>query len=203
MSAPRLARNDLIHTAVQVILTGGTGIDAATIGQFARILGPAGGAAPFAGQIEYRWPIGDDEVTDYPFNEDGELALAGGGVREQMTGLAIGTPMNELLEAFTIAAGMPDWASGMCDAVEQEIAAGQPGEAVKEWVMSAMGLTRLLMTVALRDGDGGPAATAATALMLIFVRNMIRPLRQLSPGNFDLLRNPVIAPRFLTTFLDG
>ena len=53
------------------MLSGGVGLDMATIGSFARAMAPAGGAAPLAGQIEYRWPASpaierdnapDDEV---------------------------------------------------------------------------------------------------------------------------------------------
>jgi hypothetical protein len=84
-----------------------------------------------------------------------------------------------------------------------EIAAGQLGEAAKEWVTSSFGLTRLLLAGSLRDQDAGPASTATTALVLILIRNKIRILRQLIPaGNFDVLNNPLVAPSFLTGFLD-
>lgn len=59
------------------------------------------------------------------------------------------------------------------------------------------------MAEALRGQDAGPASTAATALVLILVRNMIRTVRQLMPaGNFDVLKSPLVAPSFLTDFLD-
>jgi len=46
------------------------------------------------------------------------------------------------------------------------------------------------MAMALRGQDACPASTAATALVLILVRNMIRTVRQLMPaGNFDVLKN--------------
>ena len=50
--------------------------------------------------------------------------------------------------------------------------------------------------------QAGPASTAATAVMLILIRNMLRAVRQLMPdGNFDVLRNPMVAPSFLADFL--
>lgn len=86
---------------------------------------------------------------------------------------------------------MTAWADGACTAVEREIADGEPGNAVKEWV-----------TTALRDHNPSPASTAATAMMLILIRNMLRAVRQLVPdGNFDVLKNPMAAPPFLTDFL--
>ena len=43
------------------MLSGGAGIDMGTIGALARALAPAGGVAPLAGQVEYRWPISRGE----------------------------------------------------------------------------------------------------------------------------------------------
>lgn len=101
-----------------------------------------------------------------------------------------------------MAAGLPGWADDACAAVEQEIAAGQLGGAAKKWVTSAFGLTRLLMAIALRDRDAGPASMAVTAVVLLMMRDMIRTVRQLVPAeNFDVLNNPFVAPSFLTDFL--
>jgi hypothetical protein len=59
-----------------------------------------------------------------------------------------------------------------------------------------------MMAAALRDQDTGPAGAAATAMMLILIRNMLRAVRQLIPdGNFGVLKNPMVAPSFLTGFL--
>jgi hypothetical protein len=39
-------------------------------------------------------------------------------------------------------------------------------------------------------------------MMLILIRNMLRAMRQLMrAGNFDVLRNPMVAPSFLADFL--
>jgi hypothetical protein len=59
-----------------------------------------------------------------------------------------------------------------------------------------------MMAGTLRDEHAGPARTAVPAVILILIRNMLRAVRQLMPdGNFDLLKNPMIAPSFLADFL--
>jgi hypothetical protein len=203
-SDARLAGGDLVYSTVQLILSGGAGITMGTIGALARALAPAGGVAPLAGQVEYRWPIRGEEPSGLPDDDDVLLALLGGGdLRDQARDLAMTVPTTELRDAFGLAAGLPEWADSTCAAVEREIADGRLGEAVKGWITSSFGLTRLLLVVALRDRDAGPASTAITALVLIFIRNKMRILRQLiPPGNFDVLNNPLVAPSFLTDFLD-
>jgi hypothetical protein len=207
-SDSRATDSDWVYNAVQLVLSGGEGIDMGTIGALTRTLAPIGGVAPLAGQIEYRWPISrDDEPSGLP--DDDELLhslLNGGDLRDQARDLAMTTPAAEMLDAFDLAAGLPGWADSTCEAVEREIAAGKLDAAAKEWAVSSAlggGLTRLLLTMTLRDKNAGPASTAITALVLIFVRNMIRDLRQLVPaGNFEVLNNPLIAPSFLLDFLD-
>jgi hypothetical protein len=206
-SNSRLTGSDWVYFAVQLMLSGGRGIDMGTIGALARTLAPVGGVAPLAGQIEYRWPISrGEEPSGLP--DDGNLLdtlLVGGDWRDQARDLAMTTPTAELRDAFRLAAWLPGWADSTCAAVEREIASGQLGEAAKEWITSAFGVfTRLLLITGLRDKDAGPASTAVTALVLIFVRNMIRTLHQLLPaGNFDVLNNPLVAPpSFLIDFLD-
>jgi hypothetical protein len=192
-----------MFTAVQAMLTGGAGTGMASIGSFARSLAPAGGAAALAGQIEYRWPVSRGrEPPGLPDDEDIISQLHNHDLRQQMTGLAARTPLAELRDAFTLAASLPGWATGMCAAVEAEIRTGERGPAAQEWVISSAGLTRLVLTFALRDAKPGPADTAIAVLGWIFVRNMIRALRPLLPAaNFDVLDNPLSVPPFLAAFL--
>jgi hypothetical protein len=192
-----------VYTAVQVMLSGGAGLDMGTIGSLARAMAPVGGVAPIAGQVEYRWPISPGEERDNAPGDEDLLALLGtGDLRDHARTLAMTTPAAELQDAYQVAAAMTAWADSACAAVEREIADGQPGDAVTEWVTTALGPTRLMMTVALRDRDAGPASTAVTAVILILIRNMLRAVRQLMPdGNFDILRNPMVAPFFLADFL--
>jgi len=203
-SDARLAGSDLVYSAVQLMLSGGAGITMGTIGALARALAPAAGVAPLAGQVEYGWPISHGQEPDgIPDDEVLQALLGGGDLRDQARDLAMTVPTAELRDAFGLAAGLPEWADSTCAAVEREIADGRLGEAVKEWITSSFGLTRLLLVAALRDRDAGPASTATTALVLILIRNKFRILRQLIPaGNFDVLNNPLVAPSFLTGFLD-
>ena len=112
------------------------------------------------------------------------------------------SPAAELRDAYQVAAAMAAWANGACSAVEREIADGQPGDAVTQWVRTAFGPTRLMMAVTLQDHDRGPTRTAVTAVALILIRSLLRSVRQLVPdGNFDVLRHPMVAPSFLADFL--
>ena len=192
-----------LYTAVQVMLSGGAGLDMGTIGSLARAFAPAGGIAPIAGQVGYRWPISPAEERDNAPDDEDLLALLGSGdLRDHARTLVMTTPAAELRDAYQAAAALTAWADGACTAVEREIADGQPGDAVTEWATAAFGPPRLMMAVALRAQDAGPASTAVTAVMLILIRNMLRAVRQLMPGgNFDVLRNPMVAPSFLADFL--
>jgi hypothetical protein len=192
-----------VYTAVQVMLSGAAGIDMGTIGSLARAMAPAGGVAPIAGQIEYRWPISPREERDNaPDGEDLLSILGTGDLRDQARTLAMTTPPAELRDAYQAAMALTAWAGGVCTAVEREIAEGQPGDAVAAWVTAAFGPARLMMSVALQNQDAGPSSTAATAMMLIMIRNMLRAVLRLMPGaNFDVLKNPMVAPSCLAGFL--
>jgi hypothetical protein len=203
-SDSRLTGSDWVYAGVQAVRSGGQSIDMGTIGALTRTLAPVGGAAPLAGQVEYRWPISPAEERDNAPDDEALLALFGGGdLRDQARDLAMTVPVSELRDAFQLAAWLPGWADSVCVAVEREIAAAQLGDAAREWITSAFGLTRLLMTMVLRDKNASPASMAVTALVLVFIRNAVRTLRRLLPAwNFEVLKNPLIAPPFLIDFLD-
>ena len=202
-SSPRPVTSDWAYTSVQLMRSGGAGIDMATIGALARTMAPADGVAPIAGQIEYRWPISRGKEPEGTPEDEHLLALLGtGDLRDQARDLAMTVPSAELRDAFQMAAGLFGWADGICAGVEREIAYGQSGEAAREWITSAFGVSRLLLAIALREPNAGPSATAITALVLIMIRSMIRTVSQLIPaGNFDVLNNPLVAPAFLVDFL--
>jgi hypothetical protein len=198
-----LVKNDWMYTAVQVMLSGREGIDMATIGALARTLAPAGAPSPLAGQVEFRWPDSpsqgvpdDDEVLG--------MLLGDRGLREQARDLAMSAPAAELREALQLAARLPAWAASVCSSVEREITDGQFGQATRDWVLGAFGLTRVLLTAVLREQHPGPAAAAANALVLLLVRNMVRALRQLMPAtDFSVITSPVVAPAFLVSFIQN
>jgi hypothetical protein len=111
-----------VYIAVQVMLSGGADLDMATIGSFARTVAPAGGIAPFAGQIEYRWPISPREERDNALADEDLLALLStGDLRDYTQDLAATTPAAELRDAYQAAGAMTAWADSACMAVEREI----------------------------------------------------------------------------------
>jgi len=194
--------NDWMYASVQMLLAGAAGIDMATIGQLARSTGPVGGAAPLAGQVEYRWPGNEDQADPHLTDDGGLDFLPEGDLRVYLRDLATTTPMGELLEAWRAAVQAVTWANDLCGVVEREIAAREPGEAMKEWFLGAFGPPRLMLITALRHVKSRPIDLATNALGLILVRGIIRSLRQLLPdGNFDLLANPAVAPSFLRAFM--
>jgi hypothetical protein len=196
--------NDWTYTAIQALLAGGGEVDIGTLGALARRMGPVDAAAPWAAMMEYGWPDNPEEAASL-LNEEGGLSfLPIGDQRQHLRDLAMSTPMSELLDAFRMAAHMRQWATRLCDAVEGEIEAGQPGNAIREWWFGAFGVSRPLLSIALRDRQARPADTAMTALVLIFVRKMIRLLRRLIPdGQFELLAHPTVIPSFLMSFMNA
>jgi hypothetical protein len=193
---------DWVYTGVLAILGGGASLNMATIGWIARIMAP-GGVSPIAGQVEYGWPASPAEERDSAPDDDEVLGLLGDGdMRDYTRELIAAAPAAELLDAYRTAEAMAAWADSACSAVEREIADGKPGDAIREWVMASLGTARLIMAIALQHEDAGPASTAATAAVLIMIRTMIRTVRDGLPGwNFDVLKNPMIAPVCLTDFL--
>jgi hypothetical protein len=92
---------------------------------------------------------------------------------------------------------MRAWALSECAAVEAELAAGVPGEAVLRWMLAAaIGLPRLLVRDVLRDRRRSTATRVTTATVLLFLGVSMQRLRHLVPNaQFDLL--PTILPPFL------
>jgi hypothetical protein len=89
----------------------------AMVGALARTLAPAGGAAPIAGQVEYRWPISRGQEPGGLADDDDLLALLGpGDLQDKMRGLAMTSPTAELRETFQLAAGLSGWADSVCTA---------------------------------------------------------------------------------------
>jgi hypothetical protein len=64
-------------------------------------------------------------------------------------------------------------------------------------------MTRILMSMVLRDRDATPGGTALSALLLLWMRNALRDLHQVLPdGNFDVLNSPLVAPAFIIDFVN-
>lgn len=132
----------------------------------------------------------------------GEGRLGSPGLRKQARELAMAAPAAGLREGLQLAIGLPAWADSACTAMENELTAGQPGEATREWVLGFPGLTCVLLAAIPRVRDPGPASAAVTAVVLFRVRAMIRALWPLIPAaSFGVLSDPVAGPAFLIRLL--
>lgn len=197
--------NDWTYAAITLVLAGGD-IDMATIGGLARSLLPPGAAAPLAGQVEYGWPISDHTLNDPQLDKaDQRGALPEGDLREFARQLALVTPVPDLRDAWRVAMTVTEWAQNLCAAVEQELAEHVRGAASDEWITTVVGLGRLVLILALREPQPTTSTIAIRSLVLVFVRTMMRSLRERWPteGHFEILEHPLAGPRFLTDFFGG
>jgi hypothetical protein len=97
-----------------------------------------------------------------------------------------------------VAASVPGWAPALCIAAKAEIDVGELGLAARERVIGPAGLTRMVLIAALDDAKASPSGTAVTALRLIFVRDLLRPLHPLLPAaSSDVPDNSLSVPSSL------
>jgi hypothetical protein len=197
------AAADHTFMAVQALLAGAGNIDLTSLGSMARALLPRGAAAPTASNMEYGWPGLEQDFAGLRNEEGGLSFLPDGDMRTYLGDLAAAIPLDELKDAWHTATAMRTWAESLCDQVEHEVTRGAPGSGCEQWLSGVVGLSRVLLGIALR-GQTAPMDTARNALLLIFMRSSIGVLRQLMPdGRFDLLSNPLIMPSFIAPFLLG
>ncbi|MFD9701281.1 hypothetical protein [Lentzea sp. NPDC059081] len=188
--------------AAHALREGADSIDLGAMAAIGRSLLPKGTAAPMLGLLEFNTPtlrLNDGSVVA---NEEGGLGfLPEGDFLDHLHGLAVGTPLDELLSAWHLAMQLPAWAIDLCERVEHELEVGTPSAAVEEWLWTSWGLGRSWLVSAIRDKNR-PVDIAITTLMLIFTRDMVRWLRQnVADGRFDLLSHPIGLPRLLAPLL--
>lgn len=159
------------------------------------ILTPAGAVSPIASWLEYPDGPGRDpaEIND----EAGISLLPVGDVRNDLLDAIDTATPEQLRTAWQAAAAMREWALAQCAAVEAELDSGELGDATTDWMMgAALGLPRLLVRDVLRDRRPSTSTRVSTAIMLLFIADGLRRLRELVPdGQFELL--PRILPPFL------
>ncbi|ROR42990.1 hypothetical protein EDD39_1125 [Kitasatospora cineracea] len=107
------------------------------------------------------------------------------------------SPLDRLRLGWDAAGEMGVWARGLCAQVEEELAAGQPGDRCVEWILGQIfGFGRLYLIQGLADPDPGPAQQAHTALTLVATFDGLnRTLASAGPEQLQLLRQ--ITPPFL------
>jgi len=107
----------------------------------------------------------------------------------------------ELQDALRLAMWLPGWANG-CVRRSSKRFCRVGGRRRKRLGNEYFRIDASSHDYVLRDRNAAPAATAVTALILIWMRNAYRVLRQLLPAeNFELLNSPIVAPGFLVDSL--
>ena len=186
-----------------VVQDGLDAIDVGTIAAMSRSLLPAG-AAPLAGLLEFNVPAAATSDGAALLSDEGGLVfLPAGNFPRYLRNLAERTPLGELVDMWQLAGQLSRWATDLCDRVERELESGELGDAALEWMWTSIGAARPWLAMAIRDKNR-PADIACSTLMLIFVRDMLRWLRQHIPnGRFDFLLHPVGLPRVLAPLVVG
>jgi hypothetical protein len=125
-------------------------------------------------------------------------------VRQRFEEYALRRPLEVLRNAWQTAAQLADWAERLCADTEAEIASNSAGPAVQEWMIgSLLGPARLLLTNGLRDANSSPSDLAFTAVLLIFMQELLNHVRSLVPAeNFDVLALPGVLPQCILTMLN-
>jgi hypothetical protein len=201
-----LAGSDLAHIAVQVVLNGGQGINVGTIGAIVRALAPAGGIAPLAGQVEYRWPISrGEEPSGLPTMTSCWPPCSTAAATCEARPVTWPWPRRQP-SCWTPSAwprGCPDGPTGPARPLSGRSPPGNWARPQGNGSPAPPADCPGSCWAAHCEAGAGPASTAETALMLIFIRNMFRTVRQIVPaGSFDVMDNPMVAPPFLIDFLN-
>lgn len=195
---------DWTYNTVIATLNGGGDLTIDQMAQMARSVLPKNAVVPVAADMERNWPNNEAE-RDLLLNESGGLSfIPEGDVRQHFGAYALNNPLEDLRIAWQTAAQLADWAERLCADTEVEIASNKPGPAAAEWMIgSLLGPARLLLTIGLRDADSSPSDLAFTAVLLVFMKELLNQVRILMPaGNFDVLTLPGVLPTCIQTMLN-
>jgi hypothetical protein len=171
---------DASLAAVTAVL-GGT-MSVQEIGDLLRGMNPSMAAHPFASLVETTQQDSPDAANQV-MADDGSLTfLPQGDVRDELRDLADTASLEDLAVGWRTAQQVREWALGLCGRVEAELDAGQPGEAVSEW-LNGRGLpSGLSVLETLRERRSSPSSSALSALLLLFQRQMYAVFDGLVPG---------------------
>lgn len=174
---------------------GGT-VSVREIGDLLRGMNPGMTAHPFASLVETTQRDVPD-AADLVLTDEGSLAfLPEGNASDHLYGLADTASLEELAFGWRTAQEVREWALSLCERVESELEAGQPGEAVAQW-LNGRGLpSGVSVLETLRERRWSPSGCALSALLLLFQRQMYATLDELMPGcQWSVLEMPgVLAP---------
>ncbi|MFF1819745.1 hypothetical protein ACFVWG_20765 [Kribbella sp. NPDC058245] len=199
-----LTPKDWAYNAVLALLKGGGDLTIEQMAQMARSVLPKNAVVPVAADMERNWP--DNEADrELLLNESGGLSfIPEGDLRQLFEEYALNRPLEELRNALETATQVAEWAERLCADTEAEVASNTPGPAAQEWMIgSLVGPARLMLTTGLRDADSSPSDLAFTAVLLLFMQDLLGRVRSLVPAaNFDVLALPGVLPQCILTTLN-
>ncbi|MFG2298529.1 hypothetical protein [Streptomyces sp. NPDC048603] len=152
------------------------------IGDLLRAMNPTATANPIASLVETtRKDV--PEFADAVLTDDNQLALGPvRDARDHLRDLAATAPLQDLARAWKTAAGVRQWALDLCGRVEEELAAGQLGNASLEWMNGRYAMAGLAVLSTLKERDWPPAQHALDALVLLYQLGEFHRLDRLIPG---------------------
>ncbi|MFJ4880829.1 hypothetical protein ACIP93_37255 [Streptomyces sp. NPDC088745] len=123
------------------------------------------------------------EFADAVLTDDNQLALGPvQDARDHLRDLAATAPFQNLAGAWKTAEEVRQWALDLCGRAEDELAAGQLGEAAVEWMNGRYAMAGLAVLSTLKERDRSPVRHALDALVLLYQVGEYRRLDRLVPG---------------------
>ncbi|MEV7618022.1 hypothetical protein [Streptomyces sp. NPDC089799] len=177
---PTITPKDAALAAAAAAISGTMSLE--DIGDLLRAMNPTAVANPIASLAETtRKDV--PEFADAVLTDDSQLALGPvRDARDHLRDLAATAPLQDLARAWKTAEGVRQWALDLCGRVEEEIAAGQLGEAAVEWMNGRYAMAGLAVLSTLKERDRPPAQHALDALVLLYQLGEYRRLDRLVPG---------------------
>lgn len=189
---PRLTALDATMTALAATL--GSSVPLQDLAAVFRVMSPGMPANPLASLVE---TTRDDvpEVASKVLADDDSLAfLPEGDPRDVLRDLADTAPLEDLAAAWRTAVQVREWALDLCRRVEDELDAGQHGEAVTEWMLCRLLPAGLSVITALRE-RWAPAKNAFSALLWLYQCQSFVNAESEAPGcQWHLLQLPGVMP---------
>jgi hypothetical protein len=165
------------------------------IGDLLRAMNPGMAAHPFASLVETTQQD-VPEAAELVMADDGSLTfIPEGDARDLLRGVADTASLEDLAVGWRTAQQVREWGLGLCERVEAELDAGEPGEAVTEWLHGRGLPFGVSVLETLRDRRWSPSSGALSALLLLFQRQMYAVLDGLVPGcQWPVLEMPGVLP---------
>lgn len=102
--------------------------------------------------------------------------------RDHLRDLAATAPLQDLARAWRGAERVRQWALDLCTRVEEELAAGQLGEAAGEWQKSRYAMAGRALLSTLKQRDWPLAQHALDTLLMLYQLDEFQRLDHLVPG---------------------